>query len=152
MIELRRSEIHERRDQHRVRLLLAQELIELPAARNRLLELVEDPRQHAASGFCPQQGQPGEPAHDRRGAFLRAAAKPRCRCIARLEKTQVVDAEAQLARQIVPGAGLARRRPADGQPGIARGETFDHPGSAHRLFAIRGQVQRVPALGELGDR
>src|SRR6185503_5603616 len=100
VIELGRTQIDERRDQHHVGLLLAVEVLELAAAGHGLLELPQNPRQRAESAGRAQHRQRRQPSNGLRGPLLRPPSKPGRVVVARIEKTKIVDAEPQLSSEV----------------------------------------------------
>ena len=103
------------------------------------------------SGVGAQPGKPGQGPDGPGRPLFGARAEARRRVVARIEEAEVVDAEADLPRQLVPRTRLARRRPSDGDLRVPRGEPLDHPGAAHRLLTVRREVKRVAPLGQLDD-
>jgi hypothetical protein len=152
VVDLRRSKVHERCNEHDVRRLLAVERVQLPASGHRLFELAEDPDERLAPTRSAEYRDVRQHPDEARGPLFGPPSQPRRPVIARVEKAQIVDPEPQLAPEIGPRARLAARRPADRHVRIFGGNALDHPGAAERLLSIGGQMHHVAARGQFDDR
>jgi hypothetical protein len=151
VIELRRADIDERRDQQHVRRLRRDERFEWFRAWNPPLE--EAQRAAEAGGPAEPRADPrlGE-AHDHaRRALARAPAEMRRLLIARVEETEVIETEPEAPRQLRPRARAAARGVHQRHVRVTGRNGFDHPPPAQRLFTICGQRDGVTALGQALD-
>jgi hypothetical protein len=151
VIQLRRAQIDERRHQHDVRCLLAQKASHLTAEGDRLLELRQHRSDQPPAGGRSDERQTRDAFDHARCAFFGSPSQARRQVVPGVEKTEVVDRQAQLPPEVGPRTRFAPWGPADGDAGISRGEPFHHGRATQGLLAIGGEVQRVTALRELGD-
>ena len=107
VIELRRAELDERRDEQHVGLVLGDELVHADLPRHRPLEH----RQHAGQQSAERQLR--ERQHQQRRPLVGALANLRRRLVARIRVAQVVEPDAQRARQPPIASPLQNRRESD---------------------------------------
>src|SRR5262245_30331849 len=107
MIHLRRAEFQQRRDDHDVRRLSTDVLLEVRVDGNPSLEKAQQPSECGTPTSACSLRQPDDAAWR---AFARTPSEMWCRCVARIEVTQVIDPEAQTPREFGPRPWRAPRR------------------------------------------
>src|SRR6185436_7921351 len=146
VVELRRAELDERRDEQRIGPLVSNELVDAVLPRHRLLDSFEYARQHAA------ERQPCEREYRDRGPLVRALANSRRRLVTRIGIAQVVQADAKDVRDAAIAPPPQDRRETDGHlRWKARGEAIDELAAAEGLLTVGREVHVMSPLGERRD-
>ena len=153
VIQLRRAQFDERRDEHGVGPLLRQERFERMVRRNGAFEHPEPALQAPRALDAAQARQPLQPQED----VWRALAGPRPQVwrvvVERIDEAQVVERQPEPPRHLDPRARFAALRPAEGETATGLGGQTAHQLLAAEQFPlVRRDVHVVPAAGELQHR
>ncbi len=152
VIELWRSDIHEWRNQQDIGCLRRDESFDGAGRWNPALEDSQDAQDAGRTAEPRTKTRIRESYDDARGAIRGSLAEMNRLRVTGIEKAEVVDAEAQPARQLRPGPGMAVGHVGERHVRIASRDPLDHLAAAHRFFTIRRQSQFMSAGRQTFDR
>ena len=146
------SEIHQRRDEHEVGVLRADDLVDPAVGRDGAIGQDQEPPKRTPAGARVDERQPAEAGHDPRDPQLRPLAQLDRALVLRLEIAQVVHPPAHAARQAQPEAvGRLLRQLAVGDVRVVVEELVEQPSVAVPVGDHERQVDVVPSLGQRAD-
>jgi hypothetical protein len=129
VVQLRRTELDERRNEQDVGLLRGDELVDTALPGHRPFEQRQHSGQHSA------ERRLGEPQNQQRRALVRPLTNSWRRFVSRIRIAQVIEADAQCAGQLPIPAPLRDRRVANADPfRVFGGQTSDHLAPAPRSW------------------